>query len=95
MTEIAASACNGLKKLISLSIGKNVKIIGAKAFYGCSKLKTINILTTKLTAKNVGSNAFKKVNKKATYTCPKKKLTAYQSLLLEKGVSKSSKIQGN
>ena len=48
-----------------MTIGKNVKKIGANAFSGDSKLKTISI---KGAVKSVGKDAFKGINKKATIT---------------------------
>ena len=86
VTAVAANAFSNVKKYMkSLTIGKNVKKIGAKAFYGCSKLKTIKISTTKLTAKSVGKNAFGKTGKKCVAKVPKKKLKAYKKLLKKKG----------
>ena len=41
VTEIAAGACKGMKKLTSIVIGKNVKTIGEKAFNGCKALISV------------------------------------------------------
>ena len=48
VTEIKAGACEGMKKLDTLVIGKNVEKIGAKAFYDCGKLKNVTIKTENL-----------------------------------------------
>ena len=93
VTAIAANAFKGMKKLTSVTIGKNVKKIGKNAFAGCSKLKKITIKTTKLTAKTVGANAFKGVHKKATVKSPKAKKAAYKKILLKKGLKKTAKFK--
>ena len=87
VTAIKANALKGNKKIKKLVIGKNVKKIGKKAFYGCSNLKKITIKTTKLTTKNVGAKAFAKLNSKVAITVPTNKLSAYQKLLKAKGVT--------
>ena len=63
VTAIAKNVYKNSKKLKSITIGKNVKRIGKKAFYNCKKLSVITINTTKLTEKNVGANAFGKDRK--------------------------------
>ncbi len=88
VTEIAEGACKGMGKLAKLTIGKNVKTIGAEAFSGCKKAKTITILGTAL--KKVGKNAFGGGYKKVTVLCPKKKIKTYRKLLLAAGLSKKS-----
>ena len=57
VTAIVPFACEGLKKLTSVSIGKNVKVIGNAAFNNCPKLETVSGgkgLTT------IGASAFEK-----------------------------------
>ena len=93
VTAVKARAFKGLKKLANVVIGKNVKDIGKSAFASCGALKTITIKTTKLTTKTVGANAFKGVNKKATVKVPAKKLKAYKSLLVKKGLPKTAKVK--
>ena len=41
VTEIKASACKGMKKLSTVTIGKNVKTVGKNAFASCTALKTV------------------------------------------------------
>ena len=89
----ADNACKNNKKVTSITIGKNVKKIGKKAFYGTKKCKTLIITSTKLTSKNVGKNAFSNMNKKVMVKVPKKKYKAYKKLLREKGLSKKAKIR--
>ena len=89
VTAIAKNAFKGMDKLTTVTIGKNVKTIGAKAFYGCKKLKKITIKSTKLTKKTIGSKAFTGINKKAVIKSPKAKKTAYKKILLKKGMKKT------
>ena len=93
VTAIKESACKGMSKLTTLVIGKNIETIGANAFANCKKLKSITISTTKLTAKSVGENAFKGINSKATVKCPSSKLKNYKSMLLKKGMKKTTKFK--
>ena len=93
VTAIAPNAFKGMKKLTTVTIGKNIKSIGKNAFYGDKKLKKIVISTTKLTQKKVGANAFKGIYNKAVIQCPKAKKTAYKKLLLKKGMKKTVKFK--
>ena len=79
VTRIDGSACKGMAKLASVTIGKNVTSIGSEAFKDCKKLKTVTINATKL--KTVGKDAFKNIQKKATFKCPKKQKDAYRKLI--------------
>ncbi len=88
VTAIEKNAFKNNKKLKSITIGKNIERIGAKAFYGCSKLKKITIKTTKLTTKKVGSKAFGKTPKKMKVKVPKKKFKSYKKMLIQRGVNK-------
>lgn len=81
------------KKLTSLTIGKYVKTIGAKAFYGCEKLKTLTLRTSKLTDKTVGAKAFGNLNARVVFKCPKAKLKAYKKLLKKKGAPKKAQYK--
>ena len=92
---IGKSAFEGCKKVTSITIGKSVEKIGEKAFYGCSKVKTLTIKSTKLTTKKIGSKAFAKTPKNVTVKVPKKKFTAYKSMLIKKGVHKKAKFKKN
>ena len=92
---IGKNAFEGCKKVTSVTIGKSVAKIGEKAFYGCSKVKTLTIKSTKLTTKKIGSKAFAKTPKSVTVKVPKKKFTAYKSMLIKKGVNKKAKFKKN
>ena len=86
-----ANAFANCKKLKKVTIGTNVKKIGKKAFYKCSKLKSIRVKTTKLTS--VGSNAFKGIYKKAVIKVPKAKMSKYKKLMKKKGQAKTVRIK--
>ncbi len=93
VTTIAKNALKGNKKLTKLTIGANVKKIGANAFRGCSKLKSIIVKTKKLTKSKVGANAFKGINAKATIKVPKAKVKAYKKIVKAKGAGKNVKVK--
>ena len=92
VTAIGAGACKGMKKLKTLVIPEEIKIIGPEAFRNCSSLKKVTIKTIKLTEKNVGDASFAGIHPKVTFTCPAKKLTAYKKILLKKGAPKTAKF---
>ncbi|SDB69245.1 YDG domain-containing protein [Butyrivibrio sp. INlla16] len=93
VTEIAAGAFKGNKKLKKITIGKNIEKIGSKAFYKCKNLKSVKIKTTALTKKSVGGSAFKGIHPNAKVKVPKKKLKDYQKILKSKGIKgKDQKI---
>ena len=91
VTEIAKNAFKNNKKLKSVTIGKNVKKIGASAFYGNKALKKI-IVQSKV-IKTIGKNAFKGINSKATIKVPKAKLKAYKKTFAKKGQAASVTIK--
>ena len=90
VTAIAANACKGLKKLTTVTIGKNVKKIGKNAFKGCGKLAKLVIKATKLTEKNVKAGAFSGLAADIEVTCPKGKADEYKTLLLARGLSETA-----
>lgn len=69
-------------------IGKNITVVGSKAFYKCKNLKKIVIKTVKLNNKTVGSKAFFGIHKKASVKVPKKKAKVYRTWLPKKGIKK-------
>ena len=90
VASIAKNAVYGKKKLTKVTIGKNVKKIGASAFAYCTKLAAIQIKSTKL--KSVGKSAFNGIKVNAKIKVPAKKLAAYKKKLKGKGQSKRVKI---
>ena len=90
VTSIAKKALYNKSKVKSVTIGANVKTIGASAFQNCKKLSTITIKTTKL--KSAGKNTFKGIKANAKIKVPSKKLKAYKKLLKSKGQGSKVKI---
>ena len=76
VTEIRADAFKGSKKLTKLTIGKNVKTIGAGAFQNCAKLKTISGMTG---VTKVGDSAFQNCKALTALTIPAKVKTIGKS----------------
>lgn len=93
VTKIADKAFQKNKKIVKVTIGKNVSQIGKSAFENCTALKEISIKTTKLTDKKVGKNAFKKISGNCTVKVPKSKVSAYKKILISKGAGKKIKVK--
>lgn len=74
VTAIADNAFKNNKKIKTVVVGKNVRTIGKKAFYGCKNLKKITVQSSII--KKVGAKAFKGINKKQSL----KSLLKIQSL---------------
>ncbi len=68
VTEIAANAFKNNKRITKVTVGKNVRKIGNRAFYGCSKLKIANLGSNVTT---IDSNAFAKCTVLTKITIPK------------------------
>lgn len=86
VTHIQANAFQKCKKLQKVSVGKNVRSIGKKAFYGCSGLRKLILHTRKLQLKKVGKKAFCKVNAQVKVDLPQKKSKAYRKMLKKRGL---------
>lgn len=93
VTAIGKAAFNKNVKVTKITLGRNVKTIGARAFYGCKKLRTVLIKNTQMTGKTVGAKAFKGTYAKLTVKVPAKKLKSYKKILLNRGVSKKAVIK--
>lgn len=92
VTQINEKAFKGLKKLNSVTIGKNMKKIDKEAFAGCSKLSKINMKKAKgITF--VGKKAFKNISAKAKVTVPAKKKAQYKNMLKKAGLPKKATIK--
>ena len=91
VVSVSAKAFSGMKKLTKVTIPKNVKTIGAQAFYKDSKLKTVKIACT--SPKSIGKNAFKGIAKKATIDVPNKQVKAYKKLLKKAKTASSVKVK--
>lgn len=83
VTAIAAKAFQGYAKLKTVTIGANVKTIGASAFAKDKKLTKLTIKGTGL--KSVGKSAFGGVPKKVKAGVPKKSKKAYKKVLKKGG----------
>lgn len=90
VTSIANKAFKGDKKLKKVVIGKNVQVIGKRAFEKAKNLRNITIKSVAL--KKVGRSAFKGIHAKAKIKVPAKKMKAYKRLLKKKGQKSSVKI---
>lgn len=93
VTSVSANAFSGNKTVKKVTIGKNVKTIGKKAFYNCKNLTGIKINTTKLTKTGVKTNAFKGISSKCTVTVPASKASAYKTILQKAGLSTKATVK--
>lgn len=69
VTSIASKALQNNTKVTKVTIGKNVKTIGNKAFYGCKSLKTV---TMGASVQTIGTQAFQNCTKLTKITVPAK-----------------------
>lgn len=79
VTAINKNAFKGAKKLKAVTVGKNVKTIGAKAFYNLKNLKKITIKAKKIS--KIGKKAFFNKGKKLTIKVDKKAKKSIKKLL--------------
>lgn len=91
VTSIGKKAFKGRKKLKSVTIGSNVKVINKKAFAGCKKLKKVVVKSKIL--KKVKAKAFKGINKKASFKVSRAKLKKYKKMIKKGGAPKSAKFK--
>ena len=77
--EISDAAFLGNAKVKTVTIGKNVQVIGKKAFYKCKKLSTVKINAGNL--KKVGKYAFKGTARSCKVKVAKKKYKKYKKLI--------------
>ena len=73
-----------------MTIGKNVKTIGASAFLGDKKLAKVKFSGTAV--KTISKNAFKGIKKNATFSIKKSK-RANLKKLLKKAKTKNFKVK--
>ncbi len=88
VTTIEANAFKNNKKLKTVTIGSNVKIIDKNAFYGCTNLKKVTIKSKVLS--KIGKRAFKGTYKKIKFICPKKKLKKYKKMIKKSSAPKKA-----
>lgn len=78
VTSIANNACSG-RNITKVTINKNVKKIGKKAFANCKKLKTVIIKSAGITS--IGKQAFYKTSQKIKVTLGQKVAAKYKKML--------------
>ncbi len=86
VTSVGANAFKNNSKLKTVTIGKNVKFVGKKAFYGCKKLKTVSMNGSK--AKTIGTDAFSDTSDNIVFTVNKKTVDDYKESLKGNAPSK-------
>jgi len=89
VTKIGDNAFKSAKKLTTLTIGKNVKVIGKNVCRSCKKLKKITVKSSSI--KSIGKNSFKSIHKKAVIRVPKKKKSSYKKMLKKAGCKSTVK----
>ncbi len=90
VTSIAKNALKNNKKLSYVIIGKNVRKIGKKAFYGCKKLRYIYVKSKKLTENNIGGQAFGGGYHSPRVKTAKNIWKQYSNVFLLRGMSKKA-----
>lgn len=94
VTAVRAGALRGCKKLKRVTIGKNVRVIGAKAFYGCTSLKQITVMTKKLKKGTVGNKAFAGIHARAKVKVPGSRFSSYRKIFRKRGLGgKKQKVR--
>ena len=89
VTSISKNALKGYKKLKSVSIHKNVTVIGTSAFQACTALTKVTIPAN---VKTVGMNAFSHSTKLKSIIVKSKKVTKVGAKAF-KGIHKKAKIK--
>lgn len=94
VSAIGENALKNLKKLQVVTIGKNVKTIGASAFQGDKKLSKVYLYTKKL--KEIDKNALKGIYSNCQIDVWKQNAKAYKKLLTKKtGYEKTMKLMAS
>ena len=86
---VKANAFGGCKKVKKAVIGKQIKTIGAKAFFKCKALRSVTVKSTKV--KKVGARAFAGVHKRAYLRTGKKMFKKYKKIFKGKGIKRIRK----
>lgn len=71
VTGISANALEGNQKVKKVVVGKNIKTIGTRAFYGCTELKTVTFQKSSALT-TIKSKAFSQCKKLSKITIPEK-----------------------
>lgn len=86
VTVLDQGCMRGLKKVKTVTIGKNVMQIEEDAFYGCKQLKKIKIKSELL--EYIGEDAFRGIAANAVIYVPRSCLEEYRQMIRESGNSK-------
>lgn len=78
VTSIADNACSG-SKIAKVTISKNIRKIGKKAFANCKKLKAVIIRSARITS--IGKQAFSNTSQKIRVTLNRKAAEKYKKML--------------
>ena len=92
VTEIGKKAFSKNKYVQDITIGKNVRKIGAYAFKGCKKLQNVWVNTKKLKSSGLNKAAFSGMKKGINLIVPKKYAGTYGRIFRKKGLPKSCRI---
>ena len=87
VSAVGANAFSMCPALVSVKLGKNIRTIGCKAFYKCSKLSDVTISSRRVA--RIGKNAFSGIKSTAVLKLPKKKYTSYVKLIRKSMVAKT------
>lgn len=90
VTAIGAKAFAKNTALKEVTIGKNVRKIGQKAFYQCKKLQRIIVKTSKLSLGNIGVNAFSEGYHSPRIIVSKKVWKRYANIFTKRGMSRKA-----
>lgn len=90
ITSVGKGAFRGNKKLTLITVGKNIKNIGNKAFYNCKNLRYLQFKTKKLTSGNIGKKAFGSSYASPRVKTDKNKWKQYSQILFSKGMSRKA-----
>ena len=93
VTSIRSGAFKNNKRIKKVIIGRNVSVIGIRAFYGCRNLKSVIIRSSRLSLKNVGKSAFTRTYAKCVIRVPASKVKQYKKILVKRGVSRTAVIK--
>ena len=93
VTSIERMRLRIIKKLKTVVIGKNVKSIGKKAFFGCKNLRKITVKSKVLT--KVGAKAFKGIDKKAVIKVPLRNTTHTANCFVGKDRLEQLRLKNN
>lgn len=88
VTSIAGNACSG-KRITKVTIGKNIKKIGKKAFANCKSLKSVILKSLKLTS--VGKQAFYKTDAEIKVKMNRKVAKKYRKMLKRSKISSKAR----